>query len=147
MSNQVLTATQFGLLAKMEELLVSMNNENASFHELVNDVEMFSGNLVDMNGELSRIDIFNYIKRYNNGDLKEVASIGISNNSGVVIIEAESDYVFGYMPIGEEKHFFLSEVEYKVDEDAEDEEDSESYPMFTIGDDGIELNLNFAMRI
>ena len=143
-----MTSTQFNYLLQLENLIQLMGKEDETFQELVNDADLFGGKLDDIENDIShRIEIFNMIKQYNNGESKDCASITISNTMGVIIIEAESDYVFGYSASDDVKHFFLSEVEYKLeDEEDTNDEDSEFSPFFTIGEDGMELNLNHAMR-
>jgi hypothetical protein len=144
MTNQVMTQKQYDLLAQLHNVIESLNQEDDAFKELVDDADIFGGKLDDIQGDIERrIEIIEFIKKYEVGELNNTATIGISNTMGVMIVEAESDYVFGYMSFESGKHFFLSEVRYKQSNTSDDE----YYPMFTIGEDGLELNLGEAMRI
>lgn len=147
MSNEQMTSKQYHLLIQLNKLVGEMNLESEEFKEMVNDSDIFRRKIEDFDGEIERsMEIVAFIKKYEAGDTAEVASIAISNSMSVQIIEAESDYVFGYTYLLGDKHYFLSEIEYKVDEEEEDE-DADSVPMFKIGEDGLELSLSHAMRI
>lgn len=147
MENTKMTDKQYDLLFNLNKTIESLNEQDKDFQELINDSSIFGGYIDDIQGDIEyRIEIFKFIKRYKSGELKEVASIGISNTMAVVIVEAESDYVFGYMPFEDEKHYFLSEIEYKFADEEDNNEDSDTEPMFTIGEDGLELSLSNAMR-
>jgi hypothetical protein len=143
MTNQRMTEKQYGLLVQLGFLIESMNKQDEEFKDLVDDSDVFDINIGYFKGELERrIEIFEMIKKYDAKEIKNTASIGISNTMAVVIIEAESDYVFGYLPYEGDKEFFLSEIEYKYYEDLDD-----IVAMFTIGEEGMELSLSDAIRI
>jgi flagellar motor protein MotB len=145
MTNQVITQKQYDLLAQLHNVIESLNQEDDTFKELVDDADIFGGKLDDIQGDIERrIEIIEFIKRYEVGELNNTATISITNSIGVMIVEAESDYVFGYVLLSEdEKQFFLSEVRYKQRETSDDD----YYPIFNIGENGLELNLGEAMRI
>lgn len=146
MANQLMTTKQYELLETLNTLIIKITEEDDTFQELVNDTDIFRENIDCIQGDIERtIDIFDFIKRYKKGLLQDTGTIGISNTMGVVIVDADGDYVFGYMPLEEGYKYFLSEIEYKISD--EDDEENEPTPMFTIGEDGMELSLSDAMRI
>lgn len=145
MTNEVMTNVQYNLLAQLHSLIESMNNEDDNFKELVDDADLFGGKIDDIQGDIERrIEIVEFIKRYEVGQLQDSASMCIANNMSIVIIEAQSDYVFGYVPYEDgTRKFFLSEIESEVDEDDEDIVNH----VFSIGDGEAKFNTNIAMMI
>jgi hypothetical protein len=66
------------------------------------------------------------IEAYKKGELHEIGSTHISNCAGIVLIEANEEFVFGYAQVMDsEKDFFKRKVEYTTTE--------ESRAYFTVG--------------
>lgn len=136
--NQLMTNEQYNILKQYNEVaskIIEAVENDSQFEDLI---------VVSDISKVEDIEIYDLIEQYENGETKDTAVIGISNTMAVVIIEAGSDSVFGYIPYDDGKRtFFLSEIEYKQSDIIDDDFE----PMFTIGEDGMELSLNDAMRI
>lgn len=144
MKNQTLTETQLGYLVQLQTLCEKMSEEEEeSFKTLIDDADVFHACLEDVATDVERdIDILLYIKRYQNGETRDSGSIVVSNTLAVVVIEASSDIVFGFVPLEDGKQFFLSEVTYEYEDD-----NDEATPTFLIGEDGATFSLADAMRL
>ncbi|MCR8994617.1 hypothetical protein [Brevibacillus laterosporus] len=58
------------------------------------------------------------IEKYNNGELKVMASANLTNLSGVAVCHIEygtDDKVFGYVTNGEKRDFFFVKLKYLTD--------------------------------
>ncbi|ALA48004.1 hypothetical protein ABE137_12525 [Brevibacillus laterosporus] len=58
------------------------------------------------------------IEKYNNGELKVMASTNLTNLSGVSVCHVEygiDDKVFGYVTNGEKRDFFFVKLKYLTD--------------------------------
>lgn len=74
-------------------------------------------------------------------DMEPVAGIGVSNTGGVLIYECDSDYVLAGCDDELPEYY---EVLYELPEDAEDDEDADTEPVFYMGE--WQLSLSEAMR-
>lgn len=140
-NNQMMSEKQYELINKLGGIFDSIIQEGDDFVEMVDYSDILGHKVEEAFSEMEqRLEILKFIKRYNVGEINDTATITISNTMGVMIVEAESDWVFGYFIEGEQKHFFFSEIEYKEVEGYDD-----SVPVFNI--ENLELNLAEAIRI
>lgn len=142
--NLVMTTKQFEVLnnlAKAFEAVQHIMDEHAEpDFEFIYHSEMDLKDASLSARDIEDHEIFNLIKRYTSNELKDFASIAISNNTAIVIVEVEDEKVFGYYYDNEEKEYFLSEIARVSDENKE-----ELDHLFYIGDG--KFNLNEAMRL
>lgn len=136
--NSVMTNEQYNMLKGYNEVVSKIADamaNNPNFDGLMSDYDTIR--------RLDGIEIYSMIQDYEEGELKDSASIVLSNSMVIVIIEAESDYVFGYVPYEDgTREFFLSEIEYEFDS-----EEGELKSVFRIGDDEGKFDTGLAMRI